>query len=145
MPGIDPITAIGNATDTLLSIVNKFVPDKAQAAQASAEIQKELIAQIGASDVAQAGTNTAEAANNSLFVAGWRPAFGWVCVATAAWGYLLQPMFSCFWTAFTHQPAPVPAIDLDSIMFILSGLLGLGGMRTFEKVQGVATNAIGGK
>ena len=72
MSGIDPITAIGNATDTLLSIVNKFVPDKDQAARLSNEIQTTLINQIGASDTAQAGTNTAEAGSRSMFVSGWR-------------------------------------------------------------------------
>lgn len=138
MPGIDPITAIGNATDTLLTIVNKFVPDKDQAARLSNEIQTTLINQIGQSDTSQATTNTAEAGNRSLFVSGWRPAVGWVCVGAFAWIYLGQPMFSCFWTAITHQPAPAPAIDTNELMFLLSGLLGLGGLRTFEKVRGVA-------
>jgi len=138
MSGIDPITAIANASDSLLGIVNKFIPDKTAAATAASQIQQELIAQIGASDTAQAATNTAEAGNRTLFVSGWRPAVGWVCVASFAWIYLGQPVFSCFWTALTHQPAPAPAIDTSELMFLLSGLLGLGGLRTFEKVRGVA-------
>jgi hypothetical protein len=138
MPGADPVTAIANAGETIAQIVSKFIPDKDQAAKLQNDIQMALISQVASSDASQATTNTAEAGNLNLFVSGWRPAVGWVCVAAFAWSFLFQPVFSCFFTAFTHQPSPAPALDMDQLMFLLSGLLGLGGLRTLEKFKGVA-------
>ena len=68
-----------------------------------------------------------------MLVAGWRPAIGWVCAAALAFNYVIRPV------AIAIHPAIVlPALD-DSLWQLMAGMLGLGGLRTFEKVKGVAS------
>lgn len=134
---LDPITGIADLANTIGGIVSKFIPDKTAQAQASAEIQLELIKQIGSGDQAQSTTNTAEATSDGLFKGGWRPMVGWVCAAAFAWQFVGQPALSFAWVLWTHNPAPVMTLDTSELMTVLLGMLGLGGMRTYEKLQGV--------
>ena len=85
--------------------------------------------------LAQLAVNATEATSPSLFKSGWRPAVGWVCVAAFAWNYLLSPMMASLLTIFGHPVTP-SLLDMSEMMPILMGLLGLGGMRTFEKLKG---------
>lgn len=95
-------------------------------------------------DLAQIGVNNTEAAHTSVFVAGWRPAIGWVGAAAMAYQFLLYPLLTWFWAlaqANGHLPAgmqPPPMLDADALWVILSGILGIAGMRSFEKSRGVA-------
>lgn len=134
--GLDDIIGQG------LAIINKFIPDPAQKAQAAfqmAQLQqqtefKELDAQI-AEIQSQTDTNKAEATNASIFVAGWRPFVGWVCGAGLAYQYLVDPLIS--WVAaIEHWPLP-PSLDLSTLITMLGGMLGFGAMRTVEKINGV--------
>lgn len=135
--GLDDIIGAG------LDIINKFIPDPAQKAQAAyqmAQLQqqtefKELDAQI-AQIQTQTDTNKAEAANQSLFVAGWRPFIGWICGSGLGWNYLGVSIVNTVATVCGH-PLNLPKADLSEMMPILIGMLGLGGMRTYEKVNGV--------
>jgi hypothetical protein len=135
--GLDDIIGAG------LDIINKFIPDpaaKAAAALQMAQLQqqtefKELDAQI-ASIQSQTDTNKVEAANTSLFVAGWRPFIGWICGTTLGYTYILAPVMDMLFKAFGH-PVLIPAPDMSEMMPILLGMLGLGGMRTYEKINGV--------
>jgi len=134
--GLDDIIGAG------LSIINKFIPDPAQKAQAAFEMAqlqqqsefKQLDAQI-AEMQAQTDTNKVEAASQSIFVAGWRPFIGWVCGGGLAYQYLGDPLFS--WVAaILHWPIP-PGLDVSTLVTLLLGLLGLGSMRTVEKIRGI--------
>ncbi len=95
-------------------------------------------------DLAQIGVNNTEAAHTSVFVAGWRPAIGWVGAAAMAYQFLLYPLLTWGWAlaqANGHLPAgmqPPPMLDADALWEILSGILGIAGMRSFEKTKGVA-------
>lgn len=95
-------------------------------------------------DLAQIGVNNTEAQHTSVFVAGWRPAIGWVGAAAMAYQFLLYPLLTWFWAlaqANGHLPAgmqPPPMLDADALWVILSGILGIAGMRSFEKSRGVA-------
>ena len=97
-----------------------------------------------ATDLAQMEVNKVEAASSSVFVAGWRPAIGWVGAAAMAYQFLLYPMLVWAWTwaqAEGYVPAgvkPPPQLETDSLWVILSGMLGIAGMRSFEKTKGVA-------
>lgn len=97
-----------------------------------------------ATDLAQMEVNKVEAASSSVFVAGWRPAIGWVGAAAMAYQFLLYPMLVWAWTwaqAEGHVPAtvkPPPMLDTEALWVILSGMLGIAGMRSFEKTKGVA-------
>lgn len=127
----------------VMDIVNKLIPDPAQKAQAQLALLqlqqnaqfKEIDAQLQASQQ-QTDTNKVEASNTNIFVAGWRPFIGWVCGSGLAYQYLADPLLSWF-AAIMHWPIP-PSLDLGTLITMLGGLLGLGGMRTYEKLNGVA-------
>lgn len=126
----------------VMDIVNKLIPDPAQKAQAQLALLqlqqnaqfKEIDAQLQAA-AQQTDTNKVEAANQSLFVAGWRPFIGWVCGAGLAYQYLVDPLFSWF-ALIVHWPIP-PSLDLQTLITLLGGMLGFGYMRTKEKLNGV--------
>lgn len=97
-----------------------------------------------ATDLAQIEVNKVEAASNSVFVAGWRPAIGWIGAAAMAYQFLLYPMLLWVWTYLQgagwipKELTPPPVLDADQLWVILSGILGIAGMRSFEKSKGVA-------
>jgi len=82
---------------------------------------------------AQTEINKAEASNPSVFVSGWRPAIGWVCALAMGYQYLARPLMVAFMPALAF-----PGLD-DNLWQLMMGMLGLGGLRTFEKTQGVAS------
>ena len=129
---------IDDAIGAALAIINKFIPDPAERAKAEAELR----AQAAAAQTAQIEVNQAEAATGSVFVGGWRPFIGWVCGAAFAWQYVLLPITSfVVVTTSGHQMPPLPAFDnvLNELLF---GMLGLSGLRTFEKLKGIDTTAV---
>jgi hypothetical protein len=132
---MDPISAILNIGNTL---INKLFPDPAQAAQAQLALMK--MQQDGelAVMVAQTDINKVEAASGSLFVAGWRPFCGWVGGAGLAYAAIIEPLLRLI-AALSGYTGTFPAIDTTITMQILFGLLGLGAMRSYDKVKGVAT------
>lgn len=128
----------------IIAIINKIVPDKAAAAQAVATLQQlqmqgqlqDEFAQLQAITSAQSDVDKQEAANANVFVSGWRPAIGWVCGLALASQYILRPIIQWGFT-IAHQPLPaLPGID-DNLWQLMFGLLGLGTLRTVEKVKGV--------
>jgi hypothetical protein len=97
-----------------------------------------------AMDLAQIEVNKAEAQHKSVFVSGWRPAIGWIGAAALAYQFLIYPMLGWVWSLLQAKgwvPAtltPPPLVDADQLWVILSGILGIAGMRSFEKSKGVA-------
>jgi len=97
-----------------------------------------------ATDLAQMEVNKTEAQNQNLFVAGWRPAVGWVGAAAMAYQFLLYPLLVWSWTwmqaeqIVPQEVKPPPMLDTEALWVILSGMLGIAGMRSFEKTRGVA-------
>jgi hypothetical protein len=131
----DPISSLLDVGKTL---IDKLIPDpqaKAAATQKLLEMQQNGDLAVIA---AQSHINEIEAGNANLFVAGWRPAVGWVC----ALGFAIMcfsPLLS--WAAaLAGHPVVVPAIPTEGLMTILIGMLGLGGMRTVEKLNGAQGN-----
>ena len=97
-----------------------------------------------ATDLAQMEVNKTEAQNQNLFVAGWRPAIGWVGAAAMAYQFLLYPLLVWSWAwmqaeqIVPQEVKPPPMLDTEALWVILSGMLGIAGMRSFEKTRGVA-------
>lgn len=97
-----------------------------------------------AADLAQIEVNKVEARHNSIFVAGWRPAIGWIGATALAYQFVLYPMLLWVWTYFQgtgwipKELTPPPVLKADELWVILSGILGIAGMRSFEKTKGVA-------
>ena len=132
---MDPISAILNISST---IINKLFPDPAQAAQAQLALLKlqqdgELAAIVGQMDI-----NKVEAGSSSIFVAGWRPFAGWVCGLGLAYVSIIEPIARLLATFFGYT-GMFPAIDTTLTMQVLLGMLGMGGLRTLDKIKGVAT------
>ena len=89
-------------------------------------------------DQAQMAVNAVEARHRSIFVAGWRPFVGWVCGMALAYQYLVHPILSWIVTIYVDTPVYPPEIDLATMMPVLLGMLGLGGLRTAEKIKKVS-------
>jgi hypothetical protein len=125
--GIDDAIAAG------LKVLDKFVPDP----EAKAKAESELRSSLQAWDKAQTDVNAVEAANANVFVSGWRPFIGWTCGLALAYQYVLAPLV--MWATLTmgvHLAAP-PKLD-DMLWQLVFAMLGMGGLRTFEKIKGVA-------
>lgn len=122
----------------ITNLVSKFVPDKDQAAKLAHEIA--TMAQKHAHEIAMAQieVNKAEAASSSVFKGGWRPFIGWTCGVAFSYHFILQPLLIFILVSLGHPVPQLPAFDMASLMTVLMGMLGLGGLRTFEKYKGVS-------
>lgn len=125
------------------SLMDKLFPDPAAAAEAKLKVmemaQRGDLAQLDADlklATGQQEVNKVEAANNSLFVSGWRPAVGWCCAAAFAYKFVLAPALAFLLAALGH-PISLPVLDFTEMSTVLLGMLGLGGLRTVEKIKGV--------
>ena len=122
----------------ITNLVSKFVPDKDQAAKLAHEIATMAQKHAHENAMAQIEVNKAEAASNSIFKGGWRPFIGWVCGIAFAYHFVLQPLLIFVMTYLGHPVPELPNFDMTSLMTVLGGLLGLGGLRTFEKYKGIS-------
>ncbi len=115
-------------------LLERVIPDKTEANRLAHEIT--TLAEKQAHEVAKAQieVNKVEAANSNLFVSGWRPATGWACVFSMCGNFMIIP-FTNFVMALLDKDIVVPLIPLDTMMPVLLGLLGLGGLRTYEKTK----------
>ena len=118
-------------------LLDKYIEDKDQKAKLAHEVA--TMAQRHAQELAKAQleVNKAEAAHTSMFVAGWRPAVGWCCVLGMAGNFMVIP-FTNFVLALLEIEVVIPLIDLETMMPVLMGMLGLGAMRSYEKTKGVS-------
>ena len=119
------------AKDIRAAIPGEISPEK------KAEIEQKLLELESASEQAQAEINKVEASHPSLFVAGWRPFIGWVCGAGLAYHFLFHPLLLWAVSVFKLSIIP-PILNTDALMGLVSAMLGLGGMRMWEKFKGVA-------
>lgn len=138
---LDPVTAM---LDIGGKVIDRLFPDPTQAASAKLELIKlqqsgELAMMSADVEIAkgQMAVNQAEAATGGLFVAGWRPFIGWTCGAAFAYKFVLAPALAFGMTAAGH-PISLPVLDFTEMSTVLLGMLGLGGMRTVEKIKGVS-------
>lgn len=112
----------------IANIVDKFIetPDERRAAEI---IYRKLQARP---DELQAEINKVEAGHRSLFVAGWRPAIGWICSLALCWGWIAAPLLQFFYPGH-----PVPAIEIGEAISLIMAMLGMGALRTYEKKSGL--------
>ncbi len=81
--------------------------------------------------------NAIEAAHTSIFVAGWRPFIGWICGVGILWAFVAQPVVT-WYLAITGSAVSVPEINTDGLYQLVLAMLGMGGLRTFEKLKGAS-------
>ena len=132
---MDPITAvleIGN------KLIDHFFPDATKAAEAKLELLKMQQSGDLAVMTSQMEINKIEAGSTNLFVAGWRPFIGWGCGFAFLYVALFEPIIRFISTVFFNYTGTFPSINTEIMLQVLLGLLGLAGMRTWEKTQGVA-------
>jgi hypothetical protein len=118
-------------------LLDKFVEDKDQKNKLAHELA--TMADRHAQELAkgQLEINKAEASHRSIFVAGWRPFLGWILASAMGWHFIFAPV-TIFVCAYLGVDIPeLPVFDMDSLMTVLLGMLGLGGLRTAEKIKGV--------
>lgn len=130
----EPITA---ALELGAKVIDRLFPDKTQAAAAQLKLLE--LQQSGelAAIAGQLEINKIEAANPTVFVSGWRPGCGWVCVSGLLIQFVVRPIAT--WTAaLLGHPIVFPELDMGTLLTLLAGMLGLSGLRTYEKTQGVA-------
>jgi hypothetical protein len=121
------------------SILDKILPDKAANDAAKAQLLSMQLSGDIQAQLAQLEVNKTEAASQSVFVAGWRPGVGWTCTAGLAYATFIQPFLQFLLVAFhsSFDPAKLPQVNTAELIALLTGLLGLGTMRTVEKIQGI--------
>lgn len=131
-------TAVGLATDAISAVIKKYIPDP----QAQAQMEMDVFKVLQSSDLAQLEINKAEAQSGSIFVAGWRPAIGWICATTLAWQFVVKGWAFSVISLFSDKAATAilnsPGID-NSVWELVFAMLGMGALRSFDKFKGVAT------
>lgn len=146
----------GNLVDSVSNAVDKFVTTDKERMEQQIEREKTLmdhefrIAQLDQQlSLGQIEVNKVEAANPSVFVAGWRPFIGWIAGVAMTYQFLGYPLLTWLWAFLqaknmvpTSVGAPQP-LQVDQLWVIITGMLGIGGMRSYEKVKGVETKDVG--
>lgn len=124
----------------LSTVIEKIFPDKDKADLAKLELIRlqqtgELAMLAAATDIAkgQIEINVAEAQSDGAFKSGWRPAAGWVCVLGLLYNFIAQPLLT--WLSRVYGFDAPPQLDIQELMALLFGMLGLGGLRTHEKIR----------
>jgi hypothetical protein len=118
-------------------LLDKFIEDKDQKAALAHEIATMSERHAQELALSQIEVNKAEAASGSIFKGGWRPAIGWVCASAFAYHFVLQPVIVFIVLSAGVELPPLPEFDMASLMTVMMGMLGLGGLRTYEKQKGI--------
>jgi hypothetical protein len=130
------INLISSLAGPVSAILDKFIEDKDQKAQLAHDIATMAERHAAEAVQAQLEINKAEAEHPSLFVSGWRPAVGWVCVLGMAGNFITIP-FTNMVLELAGYDVVLPMVDMETLLPVLLGMLGLGAMRTVEKVKNV--------
>lgn len=124
------LTGLGAVADLANTVIGRLFPDKT-------EQERQQLAAALTIVQGQLDTNKAEAASGSAFTSSWRPAIGWVCALALFFQYIGRPVLMWVGLVTGHQWPPLPGID-ENLWELMLGMLGLGGLRTVEKVKKVA-------
>ena len=125
---------MGRAAEGVASVIDAFKGGSAEE-KAAAETLKQRILQKP--DLAQVELNRVEARHRSVFVAGWRPFAGWGCGVALWWHFLLYDLFYWFTSLFAFLPPPPELRGAEDLMYLLGGMLGFAGARSWEKSKGL--------
>jgi hypothetical protein len=126
------LTGLGAVADLANTVIGRLFPDKT-------EQERQQLAAALTIVQGQLDANKTEAASPSAFTSGWRPGIGWVCAMALFFQYIARPMLQWFGVVTHHDWPQLPGID-DNLWQLMLGMLGLGGLRTLEKVRGAEAN-----
>lgn len=134
----------GDAIKPITDLASEAIKDKDKQAQMKVDLQRAVLEAEDKAEqrlheqmTAQIEVNKVEAGSSNMFVAGWRPAVGWVSVVALAYSVILNPIASWIARVLWEYQGNFPTLDQDSFMFLLAGMLGFGGLRSWEKISGV--------
>lgn len=133
------IPIIGDIIDAVGELASEVIVDKDKRNEINVklkEIEDRANERLHAELMGQIETNKIEAAHSSIFVAGWRPFIGWTGGAGIAWTFLGSPITEFVSRIFGYTGA-MPEVDTNALLFLVTSMLGIGAMRTYEKVKGV--------
>ena len=125
-------------------LVDRLVPDKNKRAEAQEEIEKLLVNVHKTAIEGNLAINQQEAAHRSIWVAGWRPGIGWTCAVAFFYSFVAQPFLSWGLAVYSQfnelpfDPSTLPSLDTGPLFSVMMGMLGLGSLRTFEKLKGIS-------
>jgi len=133
----------GGAVDKVIDLVGDFQDNKMTKQELKFQIETLAERQAQELSLAQVGLNKEEAKSDHWFVASWRPFIGWVCGLGFAMNFLIAPLATFIVATFNilgpeGMPIVFPQVELTTMLPVLLGMLGLGGLRTFEKTKGVS-------
>ena len=118
-------------------LLDKFIEDKDQKAALAHEIATMGEKHAQQALLAQLEINKAEVASGSLFKGGWRPFVGWVCAVAFAYHFVLQPLLIFVFAYVGLETPDLPKFDVGTLLPVLGGMLGIGGLRSYEKTKGL--------
>ena len=118
-------------------LLDKFIEDKDQKAALAHEIATMGQKHAQEAMLAQLEINKAEAASGSLFKGGWRPFVGWTCGIAFAYHFVLQPLLIFIFAYIGLETPDLPQFDVGTLLPVLGGMLGIGGLRSYEKTKGL--------
>lgn len=122
--------------DSVGKIFDRIFPDKTAADKAKAELMVLSQTQEFQRDIAQINVNAEEAKSSNILISGWRPFIGWTCGTAFALHFVIFPVMNFALVAFGQNEITI-TFDMATLLTVLGGLLGLGGLRTVEKIKGV--------
>ena len=120
---IEPVTAL----------LDKFIPDADQKAKLAHEIATMGEKHAQQLALAQIEVNKTEASSGSFFKGGWRPFVGWTCGIAFAYHFVIQPLLIFIFSYIGIEPPDLPEFQMNTLLTVLGSLLGIGGLRTYEK------------
>lgn len=129
---------VGSAAAEVIGALGQVIDDTVTSDQERAEAKLALTKLLQEPMKLQALQNQIEAQHRTVFVAGWRPAVGWVCALALLYNFIGHPLIEWAFIAFVRDVAPPPPIDIGHLVAILLAMLGMAGYRTVEKAKGVA-------
>ena len=132
------MSIVANLIGPVTGLLDKFVEDKDQKAKLAHELATMADTHAQQLALAQVQVNLAEAQSSSVFKGGWRPFVGWVCGIALLYHFILTPCILFGVALLGINIPPLPAFDMSSLLTVLMGMLGLGGLRTFEKTKVVS-------
>lgn len=134
---------IGPVSDLINTVLKRVLPPEKMSEGDRAKLEAEITLELSKQDfqglLGQLEINKEEAKSTNWFVAGWRPCIGWVCGTAFAWHFVIQPLLAFVLVAYFHSPfgKDLPIFDMNSLLTVMLGMLGLGGLRTFEKYKDI--------
>ena len=120
---------LGSAVEKLVDAATRWIPD----ANEKIRVQGEIRTQIHDELLAQLDVNKEEAKHTSVFVAGWRPFIGWVCGIALSWTFIVAPVIQ-----YSYPSTTFPDLDISQLVAMVTCMLGMAGIRSFDKMNGTA-------